>query len=127
MSLSVQQSYGDVLDRITILQIKVTRIPNPDKQAHAAREMAVLEAAWAAAGLPSELPERALLTQVNTALWEVEDRLREREAAQDFGPEFVAEARSVYRINDERAALKRRVNLALGSELVEVKSYHGDR
>lgn len=127
MSLSVQQSYGDVLDRITILQIKTARIPNPDKRAHAAREMAVLEAAWSAAGLPADLPERALLTEVNTALWEVEDRLREREAAQDFGPEFVAEARSVYRINDERAALKRRVNLALGSDLVEVKSYHGDR
>lgn len=127
MSLSVQQSYGDVLDRITILEIKVARIPNAEKRAHAARELQVLEHSWAAAGLPSELPERALLTQVNTQLWEVEDSLREREAAGDFGPEFIAQARSVYRINDERAALKRRVNLSLGSDLVEVKSYHGDR
>ena len=107
MSLSVQQSYGDVLDRITILEIKVARIPNADKRAHAAKELEVLEHSWAAARLPPELPERALLTQVNIQLWEVEDRLREREAAQDFGPEFVSEARSVYQINDRRAALKR--------------------
>lgn len=127
MALSVQQSYGDVLDRITILEIKLARIPNADKRAHAARELKVLEQSWAAAGLPLALPERALLTAVNTQLWEVEDRLREREAAKDFGPEFVADARSVYRINDERAALKRRVNLSLGSDLLEVKSYHGDR
>lgn len=86
-----------------------------------------MEHSWAAARLPPELPERALLTQVNIQLWEVEDRLREREAAQDFGPEFVSEARSVYQINDRRAALKRSVNLTLGSDLVEVKSYHGDR
>jgi hypothetical protein len=127
MSLSVQQSFGDVLDRITILEIKLERIPNAEKRAHAAKELQVLEQSWAAAGLPPELPERALLTQVNTQLWEVEDRLREREAAQDFGSEFVSEARSVYQINDKRAELKRRVNLDLGSDLVEVKSYHGDR
>lgn len=127
MSLSVQQSYGDVLDRITILEIKVARIPNPGKRTHAARELQVLEESWSAAGLPGRLPERALLTQVNTKLWDVEDRLREREAAGDFGPEFVSDARSVYKINDERASLKRRVNLALGSDIVEVKSYHGDR
>lgn len=127
MSLSVQQSYGDVLDRITILEIKVARIPNAEKREHAARELQVLEQSWAAAGLPAQLPERALLTQVNTQLWEVEDKLREREAATDFGPGFVSDARSVYQINDQRAALKRRVNLALGSDLVEVKSYHGDR
>lgn len=127
MSLPVQQSYGDVLDRITILEIKVARITDPDKRGHAQRELEVLEQAWSAAGLPVALPERALLTQVNAQLWDVEDRLREREAAGDFGPAFVTDARSVYKTNDQRAALKRRVNLALGSDLVEVKSYHGAR
>ena len=66
---------------------------------------------------------RVRLAGVNARLWDVEDRLREKEAASDFGPEFVELARSVYRCNDERAAIKREITLALGSSLVEEKSY----
>ena len=123
MALSVLQSYGDVLDRITILEIKVARIADAEKRGLAGRELSVLSEAWAAAGLPADPPQRTQLSTVNTQLWDVEDRLRDREAAGDFGPDFVADARSVYVLNDQRAALKRDVNRALGSAIEEVKSY----
>jgi len=113
---------GDVLDRITILRIKATRVSG-EAAANVARELSALVATWAEAGLgaPEAAPELAGLAEVNLALWEVEDRLRAFEAAGDFGPAFVTDARCVYRINDRRAALKRAVNLRLGSELVEEK------
>lgn len=119
----VQVSVGDVLDRITILRLKVERIEGPGRD-HAARELAVLEAAWAEAG-HGEQPEESKLYEINGILWSVEDGLRECEARGEFGPAFVGLARSVYRLNDERAALKRQVNRNTGSELVEVKSYGG--
>ena len=85
----------------------------------------MLEEAWSAEGLPrleglQQLPE---LAAVNEALWDVEDALRVHEARGEFGARFVERARSVYRLNDERARLKRAINDALGSELIEVKSY----
>lgn len=122
MRLSAPAAVGDVLDRLTILAIKAARVTGP-AAANVAAERAALAEAWAAAGLPpvDTLEEAAGLAAVNLALWEVEDRLRAFEAAGDFGPAFVADARSVYRLNDRRAALKRAVNLRLGSELVEEK------
>jgi hypothetical protein len=125
--LRVPISPGELLDKLTILRLKAARIADAEKRANVARELATLEAIWRA-----EVPQRAelrgeeeALARVNAALWEVEDALREREAAGRFDGEFVALARSVYRHNDERAAIKRRVNLALGSALVEEKSYRG--
>jgi hypothetical protein len=120
-------SPGELLDKLTILRIKTRRIAAPDKRAHVAHELALLEAVWRDA-LPASgdvREEEAALARVNAALWEVEDALREHERAQRFDAEFVALARSVYRHNDERAALKRRVNLKLGSALIEEKSYRG--
>lgn len=107
---------------MTILRIKRRRIQDPQRVAHAQRELAALQACWAEAELPT--PEQdAALESVNEQLWEVEDLLREHETRADFGPEFVRLARSVYALNDRRAELKRAISLALGSELVEVKSY----
>ena len=125
MILTIPASAGEVLDKLTILEIKRTRIADPAKLTNIAREHAALAAAWAAA-LPdpeavADLAEA--LRAVNAALWEVEDALREHERRGDFGPDFVALARRVYRENDRRAALKREVNQRLGSTLSEEKSY----
>ncbi|MBW1881255.1 MAG: hypothetical protein JRJ84_23110, partial [Deltaproteobacteria bacterium] len=89
------------------------------------RELSALLAAWEGAGLPppGDLAAWPRLHEVNGRLWEVEDALRQQEADEDFGPAFVALARSVYRLNDERAALKRQISEATGSALVEQKSY----
>ncbi len=122
MLLFAPAAVGDALDRLTILEIKLARLPVA-RRSSAAEEHAALAAAWHGAGLPdpSEVPERAALAEVNLALWEVEDRLRAAEARGDFGPAFVADARAVYRTNDRRAVLKRAVNLRFGSRLVEEK------
>lgn len=127
--MKVEVPLGDVVDRVTILRIKAARLQDAGARANVARELEALEAAWAAEGLPAMagLPQWAPLQQVNTALWEVEDALRELESRQSFGAAFVAHARSVYRLNDQRAALKRAINLSMGSALVEEKSYAGAR
>lgn len=124
-TLSIPASPGEVADKISILRLKVERIADPGRVANVGIELDALRAAWTAAGLPEleSLPEWPELVAVNTALWEVEDALREHEGRQDFGQAFVALARSVYRHNDHRAAIKKRINLALGSRIVEEKSW----
>ncbi len=119
--LHAPASIGDVLDRISILDIKLARVDAGRE--HVAREREALVSAWNGAGLPPHVavPEFAELGTVNQALWDVEDRLRACEARGDFGPGFVADARLVYQTNDRRAALKRAVNQHFDSALVEVK------
>ena len=126
--IRVPISPGELLDKLTILRIKAERIAAAEKLANVRRELALLEASWreAGAGLDLSDKERAL-ARVNGALWEIEDALREHEAAQRFDAEFIALARSVYQHNDERAAIKRRVNSRLGSALIEEKSYRAPR
>jgi hypothetical protein len=122
---SVVLSWGEVIDKMTILEIKRTRITAPDALANVERELALISAVvrdqlhW-----DDELADlEAQLRAVNEALWGIEDDIRAKEASQAFDAEFIALARSVYRRNDERAALKRRINVLLGSEIVEEKSY----
>ena len=124
MLLFAPSAVGDALDRLTILAIKRARVP-AERRANVATELAALEEAWSAAGLPAPatVPEYAELSSVNLALWEVEDRLRASEARGDFGAAFVADARSVYRVNDRRAALKRAVNDRFHSRLREEKHH----
>ena len=126
----VEVPAGELIDKITILGIKSDRLSDPDKLRNVRTELATLEAARDAA-----LPESAALTAltaelrgVNETLWGVEDEIRLCERDGDFGERFVALARSVYRHNDRRAALKRRINELLGSRLVEEKGYaqYGD-
>jgi hypothetical protein len=115
---------GELVDKITILRIKVARIDDPNKRANAARELAMLEDVQAGLSNSAELARlEADLGSVNEALWEIEDAIRDQERDQDFGPGFVALARDVYHQNDRRAALKREINLLLGSDIVEEKSY----
>ena len=115
-------SWGELADKISILEIKCARLLVPAAAANAARELAALTPILAPVA-DSIAAERAALTAVNTRLWDIEDAIRTHEAAQDFGPGFVALARSVYRENDSRGRIKADINHALGSALVEEKQY----
>jgi hypothetical protein len=122
----VPAAWGEVIDKITILEIKNARIAGTAALANVRRELAALNAVAASLDLTDALAEaREQLRAVNIALWDIEDAIREHEQRQDFGESFIALARAVYQRNDERAALKRRINLLSGSALVEEKSYHG--
>lgn len=119
--LLIPASVGDVLDRITILVNKAGQLTGPAK-ANVEAELSALRAAWPSnLPAPEAVPQYAELDRVNRALWDVEDRLRAAEAILGFGPEFIADARSVYRLNDQRAALKRAINLLYHSGVVEEK------
>jgi hypothetical protein len=122
-------SYGELIDKITILEIKSRRIADEAKLANVRNELDMLNATWAnsAASQTDISGERARLLAVNEALWDIEDRIRLKERAQAFDAEFIELARSVYFRNDERAAFKREINQKLGSELVEEKSYQDYR
>jgi hypothetical protein len=122
-------SYGELIDKITILEIKSRRITDEAKLANVRNELDMLNATWAnsAASQTDISDERARLLAVNEALWDIEDNIRLMERAQTFDAAFIELARSVYFRNDERAAFKREINQKLGSELVEEKSYQDYR
>ena len=115
-------SAGELIDKITILRVKAQRIGDPAKEANVRKEMALLEATALSHIPPSAEMERltAELMTVNAALWDVEDGKRDCERRQDFGPEFIRLARAVYFENDERARIKKDLNLALGSALASI-------
>ncbi|HMM15787.1 MAG TPA: DUF6165 family protein [Parvibaculum sp.] len=116
---------GELIDKITILEIKSERMSDVEKLRNVRHELGILNAARAA-HIPAtaELARlEARLKEVNEALWVIEDDIRQCEADRDFGEEFVALARSVYKQNDKRAALKKEINLLTGSAIVEEKSY----
>jgi hypothetical protein len=120
----VEISPGDIYDRITILRIKERRISQAAKLVNVRKELAILTEASAAFPLDDETGAVvASLQAVNERLWQIEDDLRDCEIASDFGPRFIHLARSVYQENDQRAALKRRLNVAFASTLIEEKSY----
>jgi hypothetical protein len=120
----VPASWGEVIDRITILEIKVTRLATEAARANAARELALLDGIARPVLAKAEIATMvAQLKTLNQALWDIEDSIREHERAGDFGPSFVELARAVYHRNDERGAIKRALNLALDSALIEEKSY----
>ncbi len=122
MSIAViPVSWGELLDKISILRIKTQRLRSAAARANAERELALLLQAGAEVEGCAEL--MAGLVAVNTRLWRIEDRIRETEAAGDFGPDFIALARAVYRENDERGRIKQAVNRLLRSTLVEEKQY----
>jgi hypothetical protein len=123
--IKVPISPGELLDKITILRIKSRRMNDPDKLRNVRLELDALQVTWtssAYAGVDIDADVSALMT-VNERLWVVEDDIRDKERAQAFDAEFIRLARAVYIENDERAAIKRRINLKLGSSIVEEKSY----
>ena len=125
LSFSAEISAGELIDKITILEIKAGRLEDPAQLANVRTELESLVAARDAALTPSsELVElTALLKAVNERLWQIEDDIRDCERAKQFAARFVELARAVYMNNDERATLKRRINELLGSRIVEEKSY----
>ncbi len=135
--ISVPVSFGELLDKIAILQIKSERMSDPAKLANVRSELAALEGTWMAHPAAVRDPGsgsgagiarlRADLKAVNERLWAIEDDIRLKEKAQAFDDEFVRLARSVYFENDERARIKKEINLALGSAYVEEKSYQDYR
>jgi hypothetical protein len=125
MTIFAEISPGELIDKITILEIKCERIADEFKRANVRRELRALNAT-----LGRDIPASAELARlrgelkgVNLALWEIEDAIREEERAKTFGERFVALARAVYRTNDRRAELKREINLLTESDLIEEKSY----
>jgi hypothetical protein len=120
----VPTSPGELIDKLTILRLKTERIAEAGKLANVRREKELLQ--QTAAAIPASPALTALwdqMYQINAALWVIEDDIRDCEKAQDFGPAFVALARAVYVTNDQRADVKKRINLLLGSALIEEKSY----
>lgn len=125
--ISAPVSYGELIDKITILEIKSERIVDAAKLANVRDELQLLDRLWQA-DEHSRIDisaERAGLKRINEALWEIEDEIRVKERDRAFDARFIELARAVYHTNDERAAIKRAINLKLGSRLVEEKSYQG--
>ncbi|MBW7922737.1 MAG: hypothetical protein H3C51_11630 [Rubellimicrobium sp.] len=115
---------GELIDKLTILRLKRERIADPAKLANMRLEEAML------AAVADDLPQSPRLIglgddlyAINARLWQIEDDIRLCERDGDFGPRFIALARAVYRVNDDRAAVKKAINLHLGSAIVEEKSY----
>lgn len=122
--ITVEIAPGELIDKLTILRIKAARIDDPAKVANVVVERDLLAARWHALPGTEALSDLvAELTAINDALWQIEDDIRDCERAADFGPRFIELARSVYKTNDRRAAVKRAINEALGSTIIEEKSY----
>ena len=122
-TLLVPVAAGELIDKITILRLKAERLQQAEALANVSRELKALEAvlngAGPALGVDAVLSLTAALQAINTQLWDVEDALRLLEAEQRFDQKFIRLARSVYQLNDQRAALKRQINNACGSTLME--------
>ena len=118
-------SWGELIDKITILEIKKDNIRSAQALANVRRELNALSTIVDRQnGLSNLISDpRQQLHQINRKLWKVEDDIRDKERKSQFDSEFIALARSVYRLNDERAKIKRLINQLLDSELVEEKSY----
>jgi hypothetical protein len=124
-SITIEISPGELIDRMTILQIKTERIRDAQKLQRVRLELQALETVRHSALPPNpELEELiASLKAINGQLWEIEDAIRLQEHRKDFGPQFIGLARSIYRTNDRRSELKRRINELCGTTLSEEKAY----
>lgn len=125
MSINVEVSTGEFLDKLSILQIKLERVTDPKKSNNIHNELCTLSKIWknssfSKAEISREIEE---LRDINQKLWNLEDDIRKKEAEKSFDDEFIQMARSVYVTNDQRADIKRRINQKLGSKLIEEKSY----
>ncbi len=123
--IKVPISPGELVDKITILEIKSARITDAAKLANVRTELTMLQETWRASAYASHdiSSQWAALRRINEKLWDIEDDIRDKERAREFDSEFVQLARAVYVTNDERAAVKRDINTRLGSKIVEEKSY----
>lgn len=125
MNVNVDISIGEFFDKITILEIKNERITNADKLVNVKKELdelnsLLLQQSFSRNDVMLEVSE---LKAVNEALWDIEDDIREKESKKQFDDNFIELARSVYFTNDKRSEIKRKINMKLGSDFVEEKSY----
>ena len=118
-------SPGELLDKITILEIKSEQIKDAQKLRNVKTELSILNESWVKSSIRNEKINelKQELKNNNKALWEIEDKIRIKEANKEFDENFIELARSVYIENDKRAATKKKINLLLGSKIVEEKSY----
>lgn len=120
--MKIEVSNGEIIDKLTIIQIKLERIIDAAKQANLRKEYDILKDASSAI-IGSDHPLYRALYEVNCELWDIEDHIRHLERNKDFGEDFVNTARSVYFKNDKRSEIKREINLITSSGLIEEKSY----
>jgi len=120
--MKIEVSNGEIVDKLTIIQIKLERIRDNAKLENLRREYNVLKEA-ASSVIGQDDPLYIALYEVNCALWDIEDRIRDLERRKDFGQEFISTAREVYFNNDKRSEIKREINLKTSSGLIEEKSY----
>ncbi len=120
--MKIEVSNGEIVDKLTIIEIKLENIKDEQKLVNLNAEFAVLDEAVSSI-IAKDHPLYQELLSVNKELWNIEDRIRELEKAKDFGPEFIKFARSVYFTNDKRSEVKRQINQLTGSSLIEEKSY----
>lgn len=122
-------SAGELVDKITILEIKSERMTDPQKLRNVRLELETLRKAWEGSPLANAeiASQQQKLKTINEQLWQIEDRIRVKESTGSFDGEFIELARSVYLNNDERARVKREINELLGSKLIEEKSYASHR
>ena len=121
--MKVEVSIGELVDKVSILSIKLRKIKNAEKLKNIQKEYDILVKSMAGEGIKVTSDEFLRLEEINLKLWDIEDQIRSKEAEKSFGDEFIELARSVYFINDDRAAVKKEINLKFGSELVEEKEY----
>lgn len=124
-NIHVPVSPGEVLDKITILEIKSERMSDPQKVANVRVELALLKETWSKAVTEDDVVRRLhdALEEINEKLWEIEDDIRDKERVKEFDERFVELARAVYFTNDRRSQVKKELNLHLGSQIIEEKSY----
>jgi len=124
-NIRVPVSPGEVLDKITILEIKSERMSDPDKLANVRVELDLLQSTWSNAVQEDDVIRdlHAQLKEINEKLWEIEDDIRDKERMKEFDERFIELARSVYFTNDRRSQVKKALNLHLGSQIIEEKSY----
>ncbi len=124
-NISTPVSPGELLDKITILEIKSEQIKDAEKLLNVKTELSILNGSWSQTLIQNEEIDKlkSELKSNNQALWDIEDKIRIKEAKKEFDEIFIELARSVYIENDKRAATKKKINVLLGSEIVEEKSY----
>jgi hypothetical protein len=124
-NIRVPVSPGEVLDKITILEIKSERMSDPEKVANVRVELSLLQETWSQAVAEDDVIRdlHAQLKEINEGLWEIEDDIRDKERVKEFDARFIELARSVYFTNDRRSEVKKKLNLHLGSQIIEEKSY----
>lgn len=121
--MKIEISTGELVDKVTILEIKTEKVKDRSKLENIRKEYELLKASLNAAGITTASPHFQQLKEINVKLWEIENDIRKKESQQEFDQDFIKLARSVYLENDKRAAIKKDINLKYASELVEEKEY----